>query len=138
MNTPSERGHGKTGDFFKSQDIYIKIAGKEVQFRTFGGTTSWQGEIKGASAAGGRIGGGNIDFYCKEVFNKGIYGEQGTEAGYLAAFKRGESNGDSQKRMYNLYKKYNSKSLPMQPLMSESDFIKKLSEIPKLKEYNQE
>lgn len=128
--------YGKTGDFFKSQDIYIKIAGKEVQFRTFGGTTSWQGEIKGASAAGGRIGGGNIDFYCKEVFDKGIYGEQGTEAGYLAAFKRGESNGDSQKRMYNLYKKYNSKSLPMQPLMSESDFIKKLSEIPKLKEYN--
>ena len=128
--------YGKTGDFFKSQDIYIKIATKEVQFRTFGGTTSWQGEIKGASAAGGRIGGGNVDFYCNEIFGKGIYGEYGNEAGYLAAFKRGESNGDSQKRMYNLYKKYNSKSLPMQPLMSEGDFIKKLSEIPKLKEYN--
>ena len=38
--------------------------------------------------------------------------------------------------MYNLYKKYNSKSLPMQPLLSEDEFNKKLSEFPKLKEYN--
>ena len=49
---------GKTGKFFDSQDIYAKISGKEVQFRTFGGDTSWQGEVKGTSAAGGKIGGG--------------------------------------------------------------------------------
>ena len=128
--------YGKTGDFFKSQDIYIKIAGKDVQFRTFGGTTSWQGEIKGTSAAGGRIGGGNVHFYCKEVFGKGIYGTYDDEASYLAAFKRGESNGASQKRMYELYKKYNDMSQPKQALLSEQDFMKKLSELPKLKEYN--
>lgn len=128
--------YGKTGDFFKSQDIYIRIGTKEVQFRTFGGTTSWQGEIKGAAAAGGRIGGGNIHFYCKEVFGKGIFGSYDDEASYLAAFKRGEANGTSQKRMYELYKKYNHLSLPTQPLMKEMDFMKKLADIPKLKEYN--
>ena len=128
--------YGKTGDFFKSQDIYIRIGTKEVQFRTTGGTTQWQGEIKGLAAAGGKIGGGNVDFYCKEVFGKGIYGEYGNEAGYLAAFKRGESNGDSQKRMYELYKKYNSQSSPSLPLMDQAEFMKNLAAIPKLKEYN--
>ena len=64
---------GKTGDFFSSQDIYIDTNGGEIQFRTFGGDTSWQGEIKGGSAAGGKIGGGNVDFYCKQVFGNDIY-----------------------------------------------------------------
>ena len=128
--------YGKTGDFFKSQDIYLRIGAKEVQFRTTGGPTQWQGEIKGASAAGGKIGGGNVHFYCKEVFGKGIYGTYNDEASYLAAFKRGESNGVSQKRMYKLYKKYNDMSQPKQALLSEQDFMKKLGELPKIKEYN--
>ena len=142
-NTPPPRGYtfgswsfGKTGDFFKSQDIYIKIASKDVQFRTFGGTTSWQGEIKGVSAAGGRIGGGNVHFYCKEVFGKGIFGDYDDEATYLAWFKRNESTGVSQQRMYDLYKKYNAKSIPSLPLLDQAEFMKKLSELPKLKEYN--
>ena len=35
-----------------------------MQLRTFG--EPWQGQIGGSSAAGGKIGGGNIDFYLKE------------------------------------------------------------------------
>jgi hypothetical protein len=128
--------YGKTGDFFKSQDIYIRIGAKEVQFRTTGGTTQWQGEIKGFSAAGGKIGGGNVHFYCKEVFGKGIYGDYDTEAQYLEWFKRNESNGVSQQRMYDLYKKYNSRSTPSLPLIDQAEFMKNLAAIPKLKEYN--
>lgn len=128
--------YGKTGDFFKSQDIYIRIGTKEVQFRTFGGTTSWQGEIKGTAAAGGRIGGGNVHFYCKEIFGKGIFGNYETEAEYLEWFKRNESNGVSQQRMYDLYKKYNRQSTPSLPLLDQAEFMKNLAAIPKLKEYN--
>ena len=50
--------YGKVGDFFSSQDIYMYMSGQEVQFRTFSGDSAWQGEIKGTSAAGGKIGGG--------------------------------------------------------------------------------
>ena len=48
--------------FFSSQDIYIETNSGEIQFRTFGGSTSWQGEIKGTAAAAGKIGGGNVNF----------------------------------------------------------------------------
>jgi len=64
---------GKTGDFFSSKDMYLHSDGGEVQFRTFGGDKSWQGEIKGKAAAGGKIGGGNVDFYVNEVYNKSIF-----------------------------------------------------------------
>ena len=78
---------GKTGDFFSSQDIYIDTNGGEIQFRTFGGDTSWQGEIKGGSAAGGKIGGGNVDFYCKQIFNNDIYNGKGSEKAFLSSIK---------------------------------------------------
>jgi hypothetical protein len=48
-----------------SKDAYLTytVGGKktEMQIRTFtNGKSGWQGEIKGASAAGGKIGGGNL------------------------------------------------------------------------------
>jgi len=47
--------------FFSSKDIYIyfTVNGK-VQFRTFNEPTSWQGEIKGKIANGGKLGYGPI------------------------------------------------------------------------------
>jgi len=111
--------YGKTGDFFNSQDIYVNTSVGEVQFRTFGGETSWQGEIKGGDAAGGKIGGGNVDFYCKQVFKSGIYGDYNNERDLLAGIKK-----DSQiiPKMYKLYKKYNSKSTPSIKLLTEKEF----------------
>ncbi len=54
-------------NMFDSKDIYIqfKADGKdgEIQLRNFSSrpvTSSWQGEIKGKTAAGGKIGGGNV------------------------------------------------------------------------------
>lgn len=53
-------GSGSEG-FFESKDIYIyfTVNGK-VQFRTFSEPTSWQGEIKGKIANGGKLGYGPI------------------------------------------------------------------------------
>ena len=116
--------YGKTGAFFDSQDIYVKISGKEVQFRTFGGDTSWQGEIKGTAAAGGKIGGGNVNFYCNKVFKKDIFnGKTGrtAESQYLAEATRDQSKLDLQ--LYEGYKKHNDNSSPKKPLIPKDTFL---------------
>lgn len=118
--------YGKTGDFFGSQDIYMTIDGKEVQFRTFGGDTSWQGEIKGASAAGGKIGGGNVDFYCQKVFKKSIWGNKAGEAQFLAESKT--SNFKYNETIYELYKKHNKGGSPTKPEIPKDQFMALLSE----------
>ena len=97
--------YGRTGDFFNSNDIYITISGKEVQLRTFGsgvGGDQWQGEIKAASAAGGKIGGGNIDFFCQKIFGKSVYGTKSGESSFITeakspAFKYSD-------KLYEMYK----------------------------------
>ena len=92
---------GRNGDFFSSNDIYLKTSDNEIQLRTFNETAAWQGEIKGVSAAGGKVGGGNINFYLNEIFDKKIFNN--TEAEILS-----ESRGNSAINvMYPLYEKYN-------------------------------
>ena len=58
VTSASERG--PLPPFFNSIDLYMSIGDREVQFRATSGEASWQGEIKGATAAGGKIGGGII------------------------------------------------------------------------------
>ena len=118
--------YGKTGDFFNSQDIYVKISGQDVQFRTFGGTTSWQGEVKGASAAGGKIGGGNVDFYTQKIFKKGVYGSKTNEKQFLAEIKGTAFGYD--KKLYEAYKRHRAGQTLSKPLMSEEEFMSVLSE----------
>lgn len=100
---------GKNGDFFSSNDMYIHSSEGEMQCRTFGGTTSWQGEIKAKLAAGGKIGGGNIDFYSQQVFGESIYDTAGTEAALLARAKKNSEV--FLKQFYKLYKAVNSKQM---------------------------
>ena len=57
---------GKTGKFFNSSDIYFNFDVANVQLRSFSSTASWQGEIKGLAAAGGKIGGGNLNYYLEK------------------------------------------------------------------------
>lgn len=57
---------GKYPPFFNSIDMYMRISGTDMQFRATNGETMWQGEIKGASAAGGKIGGGNVNFFLRK------------------------------------------------------------------------
>jgi hypothetical protein len=59
---------------FNSKDIYIrfKYKGEEmkIQFRSFSDTNSWQGEIKGKFANGGKIGGGVAAEIFKRITGK--------------------------------------------------------------------
>ena len=66
------------GDFFNSKDAYLEASQGAMQLRTFG--DPWQGEIKGLMAGGGKIGGGNIDYYFEEVYKQNIYDTGGEKA----------------------------------------------------------
>jgi hypothetical protein len=61
------RGYKLGENMFDSKDIYLQFTSEgkegEIQLRNFSSqatTSSWQGEIKGKSAAGGKIGGGIV------------------------------------------------------------------------------
>jgi hypothetical protein len=81
--------------------MYMGMGGANVQFRAFNSTSSWQGEIKGLSAAGGKIGAGNVNFYCEKHIRKSI-GLQGIRSGW----KETPGNQVKLNDMYHLYKKY--------------------------------
>lgn len=62
--------------FFSSIDCYLYIGDGRVQFRATSGSAakpSWQGEISGSTAAGGKIGGGNVNTYLLQNFKEGIF-----------------------------------------------------------------
>ena len=48
-----------------------------MQFRATDVEKNWQGEISAASAAGGKIGGGNVNFYLNDVYKKEMWGSAG-------------------------------------------------------------
>jgi hypothetical protein len=66
------------GDFFNSKDVYLEASSGEMQLRTFG--DPWQGQITGLSAGGGKIGGGNIDYYFEQIYKQNIYPTGGESA----------------------------------------------------------
>lgn len=110
--------YGRRGDFFSSQDIYIETNASEIQFRTFGGSDQWQGEIKGASAAAGKIGGGNVDFYAKKHLVSGFL-PAGGESVLFAETRRS----DYPEKLYKLYSDHNSGQLIQKPLMTYDEFL---------------
>lgn len=62
--------------FFSSQDCYLFIGDGKVQFRATASSASspsWQGEISGSTAAGGKIGGGNVNKYLEDNFGKRMF-----------------------------------------------------------------
>ena len=63
---------GQTGNFFNSADMYLHFSEGIMQLRATATTKSWQGEMKGKLAAAGKIGGGNINFYTENIFDKSI------------------------------------------------------------------
>ena len=100
--------YGKTGDFFKSNDIYLKFDVAEVQLRSFNVTAAWQGEIKGLAAAGGKIGGGNLNYYLEKHADKSIgYPRENRAKG--RSWKEMPFGQVDFLKMYNLYVELNSK-----------------------------
>jgi len=95
---------GSADDFFSSADLYIKFTNnKLMQLRSTDGTKSWQGEVKGATAAAGKIGGGGVNYYCQEFFKKAI-GHSGE------VDKWSEIRNVDKRKMYDLYVKYSNHS----------------------------
>ena len=64
---------GQRGLFFGSIDCYLTGTYSKTQFRATQTDKSWQGELSSQSAAGGKIGGGNVDFYLRDVFGKRLW-----------------------------------------------------------------
>ena len=64
--------------------------------------------------------GGNVDFYCKQVFGDDIYGGRGSESAFFA-----QINADPKwpSKAYELYKKHNAKSKPNVALIPKSKFL---------------
>lgn len=105
VTSASERG--PLPPFFNSIDLYMSIGDREVQFRATSGEASWQGEIKGATAAGGKIGGGNVNFYLKKYVGEGLFDKSEDEVLKFVKTK------DFFNEFYALYKKhFDGKILP--------------------------
>ena len=98
VTSASERG--ALPPFFNSIDLYMTVGDKEIQFRATSGEASWQGEIKGATAAGGKIGGGNVNFYLKKYTGKGVFEKEEKEVINFTKSK------DFFPEFYKLYKKH--------------------------------
>ena len=94
---------GQTGDFFSSSDIYVYFNVGTIQWRAFDSTKSWQGEIKGSAAAGGKIGGGGTNYYTEKYFAKSV-GSSSNKHGKWTETKWSDSHFNT---LFTLYKKYN-------------------------------
>lgn len=102
----SYRLSAESKGFFNSIDMYMKISGIEIQFRATQTTKSWQGEVKGGSAAGGKIGGGNVNEYLKKhrKDKQGLFKDSESE---VFAFTKTKGFMEEFFRLYSLY--YNGK-----------------------------
>lgn len=111
----------KDTNFFKTIDIYIKYTDGLIQFRNFSNITSWQGEIKSKTAAGGKIGGGGVSTV---VFLQGKQDFLPEQSEVLAICKDADEQTAS-----DLYKKYKTISL-LKSKMKEDEFIKTFLSAP--------
>jgi len=95
---------GKKGDFFSSNDVYIQFANQEMQMRGSNTTRSWQGNLLGATAYGGKCGGGNLQFYMSQ---------QGRSITYdgikKSSWSEMPANSVDMKKFYELYATYLTK-----------------------------
>jgi len=118
---------GKSGDFFSSIDVYIRFDVAEVQLRAFNSTSAWQGEIKGLAAAGGKIGGGNLNYYLEKHAKKSIgYPSDNRSRG--TSWSETPANKVDINKMYALYVKFNKMQTAKIPTVSLSEFKKRLKE----------
>lgn len=98
LSSTTERG--VFPPFFNSIDMYLMIGNKEIQFRATSGESGWQGEIKGETAAGGKIGGGNVNFYLKKHTGKVLFNN---DEGEILRFVK---TPQFFKEFYDLYQKH--------------------------------
>ena len=110
FNTPQKKQEIKyrgfkfgNGDFFNSADVYIEFSGGgSMQYRPTDGNKSWQGEIKGTKASGGKAGGGATNYYTELYFGKSIDANTKLASGTWKE-KKGEIKDIDKKKMHELY-----------------------------------
>lgn len=120
ISSASERG--PLPPFFNSIDLYMTVGDKEIQFRATSGSASWQGEIKGATAAGGKIGGGNVNFYLKKYTGFGVFNKEEKEVINFTKSK------DFFPEFYRLYEKhFDGKKLPYEEFVKNANLKQKES-----------
>lgn len=116
---------GSGGNFFSSIDGYITTSKGKIQVRAFSGTQGWQGEIKAVGAAGGKIGGGNIEFYSKIHLGKKLYPVEGKESSVLDYM----NDENFLTEFYEMYANVNSKMQPSQTLLDRKQFFNELDKL---------
>ena len=84
------------------------MGSQDVQFRAFGTTTGWQGNIIGTGALGGKIGGGNVHYYLKNAKIKNWTNTFGTTNDFKETTFNKIKTSDY-KFMYEAYVKYINK-----------------------------
>ena len=110
FNKPEEKQEIKyrgfkfgNGDFFNSADVYIEFSsGGSMQYRPTDGNKSWQGEIKGTKASGGKAGGGATNYYTELYFGKSIDSNRKLTSGSWKE-KKGKIEGKDITKMHELY-----------------------------------
>jgi len=95
-----------SGDFFNSADMYIEFNNGSMQYRATASTSSWQGEIKGTKASGGKCGGGPTNYYCELYFDRSIDSDKKLDSGTWKE-KKGKISVADKEKMYELYLQYN-------------------------------
>ena len=114
---------GQQNKFFSSKDMYLTVNGVDIQFRNFGNTNQWQGEVKSTGAAGGKIGGGNVSFYLFENDMKKLFGNQTEEAFY----SRLKSSGELDNFIYEGWKNHKPTKPGYTEDFTEEEFMEQLS-----------
>lgn len=109
----------KDKDPFKTKDIYLDYDDGRIQFRNFGDVSSWQGEIKGKEAAGGKIGHSAVSGILTQLGQPGLSSQKEVLA---------KSNADDPTLINDLYKKY-AKTSSLSKI-SKNDFIKAFEKAP--------
>ena len=102
-----------SGDFFNSTDVYLQFSDGKMQYRPTDGSKSWQGEIKGTKASGGKAGGGATNYYI-ELRNKDSSSIGPTKKKVTSgkwSEKKGKVSPTEIKTMYEQYIKYNEKGI---------------------------
>ena len=103
---------GQTGNFFSSADCYLHFNAGQMQLRSTASTKSWQGEMKGTQASGGKIGGGGINYFCETILETSIGHGKNLQGVKTKGVGWTETTSVDKDNMYKLYKKYNKLQMP--------------------------
>ena len=110
----------KDKNVFATKDIYIRYSDGRIQFRNFADISSWQGEIKGKQASGGKIGHDATSYILKNLGQPGLANQKEILASCKAEDKL---------FINKFFKLYNSTSLSSKMKSSEFEEAFKSAEL---------